>query len=70
MELGEIDAQMVGGLLGERHKAGLVSFAGESDVGGIGQGKVPQREAGDFTHPCCGVIEQDEQHPVSAGLRR
>ncbi len=70
VELGEVDAQMVDGLLGERHDAGLVPFAGEGDVAGIGQGEVSQREAGDLTHACGGVIEQDEQHPVSAGLRR
>ena len=70
MELGEVDAQMIDCLLGERHDAGLVSFAGEDDVPGLGQAEILQGQANDLAHARSGVIQRDEQHPIPAGFRR
>ena len=69
MELGEVDAQVLDGLGGERHDAGLVALAGESDVPGFGQAQVLQGQVGDLADAGGGVVEQDEQHPVAAGFR-
>ena len=69
VELVEVDVQVVDGLVGERHDAGLVALAGEQDVPGLGQAEVLQGQAGDLAHAGRGVVEQDQQHPVTAGFR-
>ncbi len=69
VELVEIDVQVLDGLVGEGHDAGLVALAGEQDVRGFGQAEVLQGQAGDLAHASRGVIQQDQQHPVSASLR-
>ena len=66
VELGEVDAQVLDRLAGERDDAGLVAFAGEQDVPGRGQAEVLQGQAGDLADAGGGVVEQDQQHPVPA----
>ena len=68
MELGEIDAQVSDRLAGQRHHAGLVPLASEGHVPGLGHAQVLQGQSGDLRHARRGVVEQDEQHPVAAGL--
>ena len=69
MELVEVDVQVLNGFRGERYDAGLVALAGEQDVPGFGQVQIAQGQAGDLAHASRGVVEQDQQHPVSPRFR-
>src|SRR5664279_567352 len=66
VEFLEVDAQMLDGLVGQRHDSALASFPGEHHLARFAQRQVGQRQVGDFTDSRRGVVEQDEQHPVAA----
>jgi hypothetical protein len=68
VELGEVDAQVFDRLAGEGDDAGLGPFAGKDDVPWLIQVQVLQCQGRDLTDAGGGVVEQDQQHSVSARL--
>lgn len=56
--------------LGQRDDAGLVPFPGERHPPWRGEAETGEREIGDLADAGCGVVEEDEQHPVPPRLSR
>lgn len=66
VELSEIYPKMLERVTTQRHHSGLIAFADERHMSRRREGEVFKGESGDLTDSGCRLVEEDQQHTISA----